>query len=154
MELVEEIQAWQGGGVIRDNRGKLKLGFFEYFGHLTSLEAETCTLLSGLQHAVTLDVCFLWVELDSLLLVNMLKGFVAVPWRLHYYVATIKNIMQRLVFFVSHVYREGNQLADGLANTAVDTQSHRAFTRPEDLPSSTKGAYFMDRTHLPCIRVL
>src|SRR3954469_5308371 len=111
-----------GGGVIRDSRCCLKLGYFDYFGHQTSLEAETQALLCGLKHAASLHCTYLWIELDSLLLVNMLTKNYSIPWNIWYYISSIKRLLQGFVFFITHIYREGNKLADGLANVAVDTQ--------------------------------
>lgn len=84
----------------------------------------------------------------------MLKNSIEIPWRIYYYVAAVREILQNLVFFVTHTYREGNQMADGLANFAMDNQVNGIFLHPDELSTSAKGIYFMDETKLPHIRVL
>src|SRR5438270_277846 len=86
-----------GGGVLRDSRSCLKLGYFEYFGVQTSLEAEVRAVSLGLQHLLGMNITFLWLELDTLILVHILKGEWAVPWNIQYYVNTIKRELEKYV---------------------------------------------------------
>lgn len=64
----------------------------------------------------------------------------------------IRDFLQGFLFFITHTYREGNQLADELANEAVDTQTNSVFFRAEDIPIHRRRAYIMDRSKLPNIR--
>ena len=62
----------------------------------------------------------MWVELDSMLVVNAFKKQALVLWML------IRNrwknclyIVSTMNFIVSHIFREGNQCADYLANLGL-----------------------------------
>src|SRR3954465_1220685 len=49
----------------RHSNGRLRLGFYEYFGKPTLVEAEMTALLCGLRYAISLGGSLLWIELDS-----------------------------------------------------------------------------------------
>lgn len=105
------------------------MGYYNFFGTTTSLEAESKTVHVGLRLMARVPISFLWLELDSLILVQILKNIWSVPWNLCYYAAAIKEELSRYVIIISHIYREG-----------------------DELPLELRGIYLMDRTLLPNIR--
>lgn len=52
-----------------------------------------------------------------MMLKNVIEGSWKSPWMIVEYVEEIKKIV---VFWVSHIFREGNKLADHLTNFALD----------------------------------
>ena len=58
----------------------------------------------------------LWLELDSSLVVNAFNNHALVPWKLR----NQWSITKSMQFIVSHIYREGNQCADTLANLGLN----------------------------------
>lgn len=108
------------GGVCRSFNSKIRFAYYEFYGIKTSLEAELLGLLSGLKHPADIIVEAVWIELDSLCLVQILNGKCSCPWQLHYYIQAIKDYLQQYEYRISHIYRKGNSMADGLANEAVD----------------------------------
>lgn len=58
------------GGLIRDDKGKLKLAFSTSLGHGTNNAAELMALLHGLRYCRELEVRKVEVELDSKLVVH------------------------------------------------------------------------------------
>lgn len=72
-----------GGGLFRSGNGRLKLAFYEYYGYGTSMFAEAKAIQSGLLLAKDLDIVYLWLEIDSLELVKILRGLHSCPWGLY-----------------------------------------------------------------------
>lgn len=70
--------------------------------------AEVMAVLVGIQRAIQLSINNLWIEMDSLVMVNMLQGKSQPPWSVSY---IVKYKLQLLEFFqqvhVSHIFREG-----------------------------------------------
>lgn len=58
----------------------------------------------------------IWLETDSLLVIHYFSHPQTVPWRLRVPWLNCLYLARQLRFFVSHIYREGNSLADRLAN--------------------------------------
>lgn len=56
------------------------------------------------------------IELDSMILVSMIKKQVKPPWTAWYEMRKIIKLLESLNYTVNHVYREGNSAADWLAN--------------------------------------
>jgi len=63
-----------GGGVLRGDRGEWLCGFGESMGVCTSMKAEIKAVLRGLRITRSLAITRLWVQVDSLSLVGLLKG--------------------------------------------------------------------------------
>ena len=78
-----------GGGVLRDSSGDLLFGFSIPLGEMTSLQAETKSLLYGVQQCLLRGVSRVQVEVDSLLLVNVLPGKSRCPWLIRFDVEAI-----------------------------------------------------------------
>uniref|UniRef100_M1BRC9 RNase H family protein n=1 Tax=Solanum tuberosum TaxID=4113 RepID=M1BRC9_SOLTU len=53
---------------------------------------------------------------------------------------------------VTHCFRESNQVADFLAKRAARLNQMMILTSFRPLPEMAKGAYFLDKCQLPCIR--
>lgn len=142
-----------GGGVCRDGRANFVFSFHKFSDLHSSLGAETRAVLDGLLLLRNPSITAIWLEIDSLQLVRILSGEAAVPWHLHYYVREIKNILHQYTFFVSHVFREGNVPADGLANEAVKEQSNKVYSSLNELPKKVKGALLLDKLSLPGVQI-
>jgi len=61
----------------------------------------------------------LWLELDSTLVVNGFKSNSEVPWMLRNRWNNCKYLLSNMNFYVSYVYREGNQCANSLASLGL-----------------------------------
>ncbi|KAF7844986.1 putative ribonuclease H-like domain-containing protein [Senna tora] len=61
------------GGIIRDQNGNWIKGFLGFIGHGTALKAELWAISVGIKLAITLNCNLLWIETDSLLVLNLLK---------------------------------------------------------------------------------
>lgn len=116
-----------GAAVLLDEAGNVVAERAQYLGRATNNVAEYTGLIVGLEEAKRLGVTKLDVRLDSLLVVQQMRGV----WK-------IKNPGLRplalragalLAEFpdrtVEHVRREQNTLADALVNRALDEAAER-----------------------------
>ncbi|XP_077242042.1 uncharacterized protein LOC143882436 [Tasmannia lanceolata] len=105
------------GGLIRDSKGTIMAAF--------SLPIQTDQFqeleLEAIHHAIILvtdlNVQHLWIESDSLLAVNIIKGIIACPWKKKPLLADIVKILMNFSWFISHIWREANRAADFLSKT-------------------------------------
>jgi len=98
-----------------------------YLGITTNNQAEYLSLKYGMEEALRRGARILHVHMDSLLVVNQMKGIFKVKnrdlWAVH---QTIKDMLPRFekVTF-THVPREYNRLADAAVNRTLDAESTR-----------------------------
>lgn len=110
------------GYVLLDEHKNVLVDKGVYLGITTNNQAEYQGLRRGLEEAAAMGVTEVDVRLDSLLVVNQMKGVFKVKnrdlWPVH---AAVKKLLERFdhVSF-SHVPRELNKLADAAANRAMD----------------------------------
>ncbi|GAV91510.1 RVT_3 domain-containing protein [Cephalotus follicularis] len=82
------------------------------------------------------------MELDSLFIVNCFNDQWDPPWTIEYILRDCKNLIPPNAS-ISHVYREGNGLADRLAAHGHTCQGIAIFDR-DSLPPSCIAAYQAD----------
>ncbi len=110
------------GAVLLDERGKVLVELTRYLGVATNNVAEYSALVMGLEEAWRIGVESLDVRLDSLLVVQQLRG----AWKIKH--PNIKPLALRagelLAGFpekrIRHIPRERNAHADALSNRAID----------------------------------
>ncbi|KAL2486409.1 Uncharacterized protein Adt_31165 [Abeliophyllum distichum] len=99
---------------------------------LTYKQAELRAILDGIILAQRLGLSDLWVESDSTLAIHCItKG--GGPWHIQ---ATIRHIRHLLVLdrdTITHIYREGNQVADLLASEGWERRCYHEYSS-QDLP--------------------
>lgn len=81
----------------------------------TSLWVEAKALLDGLEIAKHKSITHVWIEVDSMVLVQMFQGSCSVPWNVQYIFRQIFSLLPAQDF-VSRNFREGNRGADYMAN--------------------------------------
>ncbi len=97
----------------------------KYIGITTNNIAEYEALLHGVKWVVDNEPeAELVIKMDSLLIVNQIKGLFKVknPGLLPKYLEVKKLLATLKRYEISHTYREGNSVADGLVNEALDNQ--------------------------------
>lgn len=103
------------GGVVVDQGG-------EYIGVTTNNQAEYHGVKLGLEAAVRLGVRNLEMRIDSMLVVNQLKGIYKIKnrelWPIHERIQELTSQLDKVSF--THVPREMNRLADGVVNRVLD----------------------------------
>jgi hypothetical protein len=93
----------------------------------------------------------LWLESDSSLVVLAFKSIDLVPWELSSRLKNCLKITSGMNFVVSHVYREGNQCADGLANLGLSIDR---FTIWNELPQEIRSFFVDNRLGKPSFRII
>ncbi|UTX51261.1 reverse transcriptase-like protein [Candidatus Saccharibacteria bacterium TM7i] len=110
------------GFVIMDGDGVQLASGGEYLGVATNNVAEYHGLLLGLEKALELGYRTLECRLDSMLVVNQMKGIYKIKnrelWPVHERIRLLTEQFDRVRF--AHVTRNYNQLADGVVNKVLD----------------------------------
>lgn len=108
------------GGVLRDNSGRWLLGFHRGLGMGTVLNAELWGIFLGLQTAWNQGYQKIWLESDSLTSVNLVKNGCSMNHSCSNLVQSILDLCSReWQVHIAHTHREGNRVADILANDGV-----------------------------------
>ena len=130
----EEVKVFGDGGS-RGNPGPSASGFVildlednilvdkgVYLGVTTNNQAEYTALKLALEECIKMDVKRVQVYMDSLLVVNQIKGIFKVRnrdlWPIHDAIKQLIPKFDEISF--SHVPREFNKLADAAVNRALD----------------------------------
>ncbi len=110
------------GAVIRDQEGRVVKKLKRYLGVTTNNMAEYQALILALEAARALGLADIKIFADSELMVKHLTGVYRVksPDLRPLYEKALKLLEGFREFKITHVYREENSIADGLANEAID----------------------------------
>lgn len=112
------------GYVLIDEQGEVLVDKGVYLGITTNNQAEYQGLKSGLEEARQMGAREVTVRLDSLLVVNQMKGIFKVKnrdlWPIHDAVKELVAGFDSVTF--AHVPREMNKLADAAVNRVLDEQ--------------------------------
>jgi len=113
------------GFVIQDMTGVVIESWNKYLGITTNNQAEYHALVAGLEWCKQRDVREVIVRLDSLLVVNQMKGIFKVKnrelWTLYETAKKYQATFRKISF--THVPRELNKQADAEVNKALDAIS-------------------------------
>jgi len=105
-----------GGGLIRNDKGEWVKGFARAIGATTSVAAELWALRYGIKLCIALKLTAVVIELDSKLVVDLLKKELNNPNDNDVLVADCRNSLKIIpTVRIQHCYREGNKCANALA---------------------------------------
>jgi ribonuclease HI/ADP-ribose pyrophosphatase YjhB (NUDIX family) len=97
----------------------------EYLGITTNNQAEYHGVRLGLEKALELKFKRVDFKIDSMLVVNQMKGFYKIKnrelWPIHERIRELMKSFEKVTF--NHVQREFNQLADGMVNKTLDAHA-------------------------------
>ncbi|XP_024626579.1 uncharacterized protein [Medicago truncatula] len=129
-------------GAIFINAGSdLILCFTEKLKADNAFQAELIGAMRAIETAYQNGWNNMWLELDSAMVVQALNSNSHVPCRLRNRWKNCKIMLRSMNYFVSHVFREGNQRADGLANIGLSIDQ---FTIWNTIPPSLQAVYVRD----------
>jgi len=113
------------GALLLDEQGEVAATGKKYLGECTNNIAEYEALILGLEEALDRRCRRLHIFLDSELLVRQVRGEYKVKNpRLKILMEKLRHLLSKLeTYTIQHVAREGNTLADTLANEAIDGYS-------------------------------
>ncbi|KAL2542861.1 Aspartic peptidase domain containing protein [Abeliophyllum distichum] len=121
-------------------------------GQENSKQATALRHLDGIILAQRLGLSVLWVESDSTLAIHCItKG--GGPWHIQ---ATLRHIRHLLALdrdTITHIFREGNQVAYLLASEGWDRRYYYEYSS-QDLPRRHRSLVQIDRFGLPTVRGL
>ena len=113
-----------GIGVIIDGSDSGEIRIAKWIGHQDNNVAEYVALLEALQCALALKARTLHVYSDSEVVVRQMKGeYSCRSARLYSLNFICRKLARTIKFSISHVHRENNVEANGLANSAVRNQT-------------------------------
>ena len=99
----------------------------EYLGITTNNQAEYQGVRLGLERAIELKFKRVDFKIDSMLVVNQMKGFYKIKnrelWPIHERIRELMKQFDKVTF--NHVLREFNQLADGMVNKTLDQHKNQ-----------------------------
>lgn len=115
------------GYVIMDEQDEILVDKGVYLGITTNNQAEYHALKAGLEEAKKMGAREVDVRLDSLLVVNQMKGVFKVKnrdlWPIHESIKILVGSFRKVTF--THVPREMNKLADAAVNRVLDEAAAR-----------------------------
>jgi len=119
------------GFVVLDMEDNVLVDKGIYLGVTTNNQAEYTSLKLALEECVKMGVKEVQVYMDSLLVVNQMKGIFKVKnrdlWPIHQAIKELAGKFDHITY--DHVPREFNKLADAAVNRALD--EHLGITRTE-----------------------
>ncbi|KAG6424713.1 hypothetical protein SASPL_115133 [Salvia splendens] len=139
-----------GGGVIRDDRGRILGGFAEPLRAESAKETELTALNRGLEIAKGLG-SGVWIETDSLEMVNLITKESRGAAQIRHLLTDIRNKLRGLNFKITHICREGNKVADYLAKQGGNREDRITFDQ-DSAPPMVKILARMDRMGIPSVR--
>ena len=114
------------GVVIKDIHGKTISKHSKILGETTNNQAEYQGVRLGLEKAVALGYKNIEFRVDSMLVVNQLKGLYTIKnrelWPINERIKSLISNFEKVKFV--HVPREQNQIADSLVNKYLDQQKN------------------------------
>nr|XP_009757964.1 PREDICTED: uncharacterized protein LOC104210705 [Nicotiana sylvestris] len=118
----------------------------------TNNESEAVAIVEALKMCKNLNYFQIWLQRDSMLLKNIIEESWKPPWYITEHVEEILRLKEQSIIKVTHIFREGNTLADHLANYALDegnTECHGFW----DMDSKGRRIINEDKMQCPYIRV-
>jgi ribonuclease HI/pterin-4a-carbinolamine dehydratase len=116
-----------GGYVIMDENNKIIEDKGIYLGVTTNNQAEYTALKLALEDCLSLGAKEVAVNMDSLLVINQMKGIFKVKnrdlWPIHDAIKGLASKLDKVSY--QHVPREMNKLADAAVNRALDAEMQK-----------------------------
>nr|XP_027075907.1 uncharacterized protein LOC113699758 [Coffea arabica] len=131
-----------GGGVLRDSHGRVIFAFYKEFGEKSVLQAEALAVLEGLLMCVAKGIRGILVEVDSAVLVSLVKSSALGGWLYCNVLRRIRRLLDQVAMSFTHIFREANVVADRLA--ALQGCPSKVFDSPQLLPREVRGYIAMD----------
>ncbi|KAH0712341.1 hypothetical protein KY285_007894 [Solanum tuberosum] len=141
------------GFCLRDSSGDLIYAEAQSLGIATNMEAEAKAVLEALKYCIRKKLNQVQLETDSLVLKNMISRNWRIPWELVEIMEDIHNMLGKITVNVRHIFREANQLADCIANSAVNTEDKQIFLNFQQLPSKGRKLLNIDKYQVPSVRI-
>lgn len=110
-------------GIFRNHEANMLYCFAKHLGNSTSYQVELCGIMIGIEIAHHNHWNQVWFETDSSLVILAIKSSNSIPWSLRNRWYNAMNYLKSMNYIITNIYREGNQVADILANYALNLDS-------------------------------
>ncbi|KAL0304602.1 UNVERIFIED_CONTAM: hypothetical protein Scaly_3017300 [Sesamum calycinum] len=138
MVLLKEIRASLELVAFSEIFGHVIFAFLEPLGITTNTQVELRAIYIGLKLYKERGFLNIWIETDALAIIKLISAPHRGAWNHHNLLQKIRTLMRYTETKISHIYREGNQLADYLANQACTSQQFCTSSK-EQLTCKAKG---------------
>ncbi|XP_060202278.1 uncharacterized protein LOC132630726 [Lycium barbarum] len=118
------------GFCIRNDRGNLIYAWAKQIVLASNMIAETIAIQEAMKY-------YVW----------------KIPWQIVEKVEQIQQIMEQLHVQVLHTFREGNQLADFLANATLEVENQLEYNIFESLPVLGRKILNLDKAQILLLRI-
>ncbi|PKU61591.1 Putative ribonuclease H protein [Dendrobium catenatum] len=139
------------GGIIRDFCGEVVVAFATPLQTNDVISAELNALILGLELCIKYGCNSVLIELDAIFIVQSIKDGATGNANYFYLFRKVKNIMNEMNVFISHIYREGNVCADWLANRGSTLYDYEELNIL-NLDKVLKGMLLLDKACMPYFR--
>ena len=141
------------GGIIRDENGRFLAAFQNFLPNLSIFEAELQAVVSGLTLAIATGHTHIIVESDSRGIIDLINNQSNhVNWKWWKYLYSLATMSTGLNVTYKHICREGNSVADALADEAILQKMNR-FPTLSMCNRLVKKAIYSDNCGLPYLRI-
>ncbi|PKU82812.1 hypothetical protein MA16_Dca006110 [Dendrobium catenatum] len=139
------------GGLIRDSLGDILATFAAPLQQVDVIMVELNALLMGVELCLKFGFNWVWIEVDSLFPVQIIRDDVTGNAHNFYLIRKIKNFLNLMNFDISHIFWEGNICVDWLANKGSFLVGYEELDIL-NLEQSFKGMLLLDKASMPHIR--
>ncbi|XP_070022747.1 uncharacterized protein [Nicotiana sylvestris] len=141
------------GGALRRDNGDIITAFSFLYSCNNHNPAEAYAAFFGITWCIQNGHTSFTLEMDSLLVIDMLKGEKETNYIMANITEGITQMRSTTNININHCYREANQLADRLAKLANKAQNGAFFFSSQQLPKAAKGPFLLDKSQVPSIRI-
>jgi ribonuclease HI len=139
------------GRVFRSHDADFVYGFAEPLGVTNAFVAELCGAMRVIEIAFQNHWHHLWIESDSLSVVSAFNHpEKQVAWSISNRWRNTIFMVKQMTVIVTHIYREGNQVADLFANHGLSIASIVFWF---NLPSFSSDCFVRSKQGAPCFRI-
>ncbi|KAL6579789.1 hypothetical protein OROMI_007813 [Orobanche minor] len=110
------------GGIVSDHTGTSVLCFWEFIGVQTNTFVELHGIWRGLQLCRDKGLDNIWVEVDSAIALKLIHNNSTAQWQAQTLIPKIHILLENLNTRFSHIYRDGNTVADFWPTKGVTTE--------------------------------
>ncbi|XP_070011018.1 uncharacterized protein [Nicotiana sylvestris] len=141
------------GSILRDHTGHMIMAFAVYLGNCSNNMAEILSLKIGLRWCLQHGFISFSIESDLLLVIQMVKGNITPFWQIREEITQVQNMTSQGFFQLERIFREGNLVADQLANLGERNKQKTFFIEDTTLPKQIKSTMKNEVNGSPTFRV-
>ncbi|XP_060200275.1 uncharacterized protein LOC132628511 [Lycium barbarum] len=108
------------GFCLRNNEGDLRYAYATEIGITTNVDAEVMAILQAMRYCKNENLDNIIVQTDCEIVYKILQEGWKPPWGIASWIEEILELKVNRTILFSHILREGNKLADAIANQALD----------------------------------